>query len=324
MHCELIVPGLFAEASGTRAPALELLLARGRGAVHTGSGSLPVEAWLQAAFAVEGESLPAGALSLAGAGGEPGPGCWARADPVHLRLLRDRMIVVPAAAFALSRAEADALVEALNRHFGERLALQALEPGRWCARLDLQPGFQASAPLDAAGRDVDLALRAGGEAGKRCAALLNEAQMLLHAHPVNEAREARGELPINSLRLWGAGRAPRSAQCRWQSVAADDPAVRGAARLAGARHRPLPGTATEWFDRLPENGRHLALLDASQVALAELERRWFAPLLGALRAGRIGMVTLHVPDGAEEVSFETIRGDLRRFWRRAKPIEHYA
>jgi hypothetical protein len=36
------------------------------------------------------------------------------------------------------------------------------------------------------------------------------------------------------------------------------------------------------------------------------------------------MVTLHVPDGAEEVSFETIRGDLRRFWRRAKPIEHYA
>ena len=101
-------------------------------------------------------------------------------------------------------------------------------------------------------------------------------------------------------------------------------AVRGAARLAGARHRPLPGTATEWFDRLPENGRHLALLDASQVALAELERRWFAPLLGALRAGRIGMVTLHVPDGAEEVSFETIRGDLRRFWRRAKPIEHYA
>jgi hypothetical protein len=42
--------------------------------------------------------------------------------------------------------------------------------------------FQACAPLDAAGRDVDLAIRAGGEAGKRWAALLNEAQMLLHAH----------------------------------------------------------------------------------------------------------------------------------------------
>ena len=52
--------------------------------------------------------------------------------------------------------------------------------------------------------------------------------------------------------------------------------------------------------------------------------RFGRALLGALRAGRAGMVTLHVPDGAEEVSFETIRGDLRRFWRRAKPLEHYA
>jgi hypothetical protein len=35
-------------------------------------------------------------------------------------------------------------------------------------------------------------------------------------------------------------------------------------------------------------------------------------------------VTLHALDGAEEVSFETIRGDLRRFWRTKKPVEHYA
>jgi hypothetical protein len=55
-----------------------------------------------------------------------------------------------------------------------------------------------------------------------------------------------------------------------------------------------------------------------------LERNWFAPLLAALRAGRIGMVSLHVPDGAEGFSSETIRGDLRRFWRLAKSIEHYA
>jgi hypothetical protein len=335
MHCELIVPGLFAEASGTRAPALELLLARGRGAVHTGSGSLPVEAWLQAAFAVEGESLPAGALSLAGAGGEPGPGCWARADPVHLRLLRDRLIVVPAAAFALSRAEADALVEALNRHFGERLALQALEPGRWCARLDLQPGFQASAPLDAAGRDVDLALRAGGEAGKRCAALLNEAQMLLHAHPVNAAREARGEPAVNSLWLWGAGAAPRVPPSHWRSVSADDPIARGLARLSGARERTLPEGAAAWLRDAPPDGRHLVLLDALRAPLAlgqsaeyteridALEKRWFEPLLAALRAGRVGMVTVHVPDSLG-ASFETIRGDLRRFWRRPRALEKYA
>ena len=162
------------------------------------------------------------------------------------------------------------------------------------------------------------------EPPKAAAALINEAQMVLHAHPVNEAREARGDPAVNSLWPWGAGRLPASAHCSWHSVAADDPAVLGAARLAGARHRALPRSAAVWLERLPEEGRHLAALDALRTPLDALERDWFAPLLAALRAGRVGMLTLHVPDAAEAVSFETIRGDLRRFWRLAKPIERYA
>ena len=89
-------------------------------------------------------------------------------------------------------------------------------------------------------------------------------------------------------------------------------------------------------DLLPEDGRHLALLDRLRVPLAlaesgeyqeelaRLERDWFAPLLARLRQGRVGMVTIHVPDGAECVAYETIRGDLRRFWRRPKALQHYA
>jgi hypothetical protein len=167
-------------------------------------------------------------------------------------------------------------------------------------------------------------------------ALVNEAQMLLHAHPVNEAREARGEPPINSLWLWGAGRAPSVPAPRWRSVNADDPLVRGLARAGGVHHGPLPAGAQAWLERAPEDGRHLVVLDAlrAELALARtsecgalieaFERDWFAPLLAALRAGRIGMVTVHVPDGAESASYETIRGDLRRFWRRPRPLERYA
>jgi hypothetical protein len=61
-----------------------------------------------------------------------------------------------------------------------------------------------------------------------------------------------------------------------------------------------------------------------QVALDRLEQEWFEPLLAALRSGRIGMVSVHVPDAAYALSFETIRADLRRFWRLAKPLERYA
>ena len=294
MHCELAIAGLF-DASAERYAALELLLARGR---RRRGPARSLAAWISEAFGLGDGPLPAGALTLLGCGAEAGDALWARADPAHLRVMRDHVASAPDDAFAVQQTEAEALCAALSRHFAGQLDFHACEPRRWCARL------VSGGPLDDA--------------------LLNEVQMLLHAHPVNEAREARGELAINSLRLWGTGRAPRSAQCRWQSVAAADPAVRGAARLAGARHRPLPRAAREWLDQLPEDGRHLAMLDARQAPLAELERDWFAPLLAALRAGRAGMLTLHAVDGAEEVSFETIRGDLRRFWRIKKPIEHYA
>ncbi len=329
MHCELVVPGLFAGATDARAPALELLLARGRSAT---SQSQPLEAWLQHEFGLA--ALPAGALTLLAANRDPGDACWARADPVHLRLARDRLIVVPDAAFSLSRAEADALAEALNRHFAGVLALEVIDERHWCARLEEDLALDAPCALECAGRDVDLTARIGGEAGKRWSRLLNEAQMLLHAHPVNEAREAHGEPAVNSLWLWGAGRAPQAPKGRWQSVNGSDPLVLGLARAAGAQARPLPAAAEEWLARAPAEGRHLIVLEALRTPLAlgqaaeyrerlaALESGWFAPLLAALRAGRAGMLTVHVPDAA--ASFETVRGDLRRFWRRRRALQRYA
>jgi hypothetical protein len=331
MHCELIVPRLFAEPTGTRAPALELLLARGRGS----SGEpQDLESWLQDGFGLSDQPIAAGALTLAAANGNPGEACWARADPLHLRLVHERLIVVPGPGFALSREEADALCESLNRHFTGILALQVVDPLRWCARLEQDLPIDAASPLEVAGRDVDLSLPAG-EAGRRWHALLNEAQMLLHAHPVNEAREARGEPAVNSLWLWGVGRAPHASRGAWHSVSAADPVALGFARLAGARALALPDSASGWLEATAPDGRHLIVLDALRAPHAlghaaeyregveALEARWFAPLLAALRSGRLGMVTLRIPDAAG-AAFETIRGDLRRFWRRPRALERYA
>lgn len=310
MHCELVVPGLFGGGAAARFAALELLLARGR---RSAKAPRHLEAWIQEAFDLGEGPFPAGALTMLGEAG------WVRADPIHLRVLRDRVVVVPAEALELSAEEARALCDALNAQFPGR-DFTPVDPRRWCAR-----GAEAAEErpaLEAAGREPDVRL---------ASAFLTEVQMVLHAHPLNEAREARGEPPVNSVWFWGGGRAP-GASSRWQSVSADDPAILGAARLAGARHRALPRSATEWLEQLPGEGRHLAVLDALRAPLAlgenpdfeNLEKQWFAPLLAALRSGRIGMVTLHVPDGRGGVSFETIRGDLRRFWRLPKSIERYA
>lgn len=326
MHCELVLPGLFAAARGERLPCAELLLARGR---ESSDEPLALEQWLLRRFGVDGEACPAGALTLLAHGADPGSANWARADPVHLQLMRERMILVPAEAFGLSREEAGALCATLNAHFAGRLEVQAPEPHRWVARLSGGMALGCDGPLQMAGRDV--APRRAGDV------LTNELQMVLHEHPVNQAREARGEPPVNSVWLWGDGTSPRleddgAAPCH--SVAAAEPLALGLARLAGARGKVMPASAEAWLDRAPEEGRHLAVLDALRVPLAlgdenasrervhALEETWLAPLLSALRSGRIGMLTLRVPDAGTSV--EAIRSDLRRFWRRARPISRMA
>ena len=158
--------------------------------------------------------------------------------------------------------------------------------------------------------------------------------MALYQHAVNTAREARGDPVVNGVWLWGAGALPRR---RAGSLAIGQRrrirSRSGWRSLAGMRHRAPGAGAASWLERAPEEGRHLVQLDALRGAHAlgdaealaartlELEAQWFAPLLAALRAGRVGMLTVHVPDAG--ASFEIVRGDLRRFWRRPRPLASY-
>ena len=301
MHCELIVPALLGAPHEQRLPALELLLARGR---RTRSAPAGPADWLLEAFG----------------GGAPGDEVWMRADPVHLRADRDRLVLHPGTGFAIAREEAEALCAALNRHVEGLLNFFASRPNSWRAKSTIAEKLETPATLEAAGQDINAALPRGAGA-MRWHALLNEAQMVLHGHPVNEAREQRCEPAVNGVWLWGAARLPRAASGPWQSVSADDPVALELARLAQLSHGMLPGSAMNWLDRQPEEGRHLLVLDPRCDRMQRLEEFWFAPLLAALKRARIGMITLHAPESGR--SFETTRGDLRRFWRRGRPIHAY-
>ena len=138
---------------------------------------------------------------------------------------------------------------------------------------------------------------------------------VLHEHPANEGRE----LGVNGLWLWGAGELPAALRAPWRSIASDDPLARGIARAAGIEPLALPRGAPAWLAALPGEGRHLALPGALDAAMDEA---WFAPLLAALRSGRLGMLSLHAPEAG--LAVEAVRLDLRRFWRRARPLESHA
>jgi hypothetical protein len=319
MHCHLFAPGLFgAEAAiSGRLPAAETLIAKGR---RRSVAFESREAWLCERFGVARQrDWPVAPYGLLAEGGAPGDHYWLRADPVHLVVDRDRLVLAGPAP--LSREESDSLAAGLNAHFAGEIVLYPLRPERWYARLAAAPELATVPPSRALGASVEPNLPSGADA-QRFRTLVNEAQMLLHAHAVNAAREARGEAAVNSLWLWGGGVLAPAERPVLRQVLADDPLARGLAMATGVPAAPLPGDGARWLAHAPEDGVVLAVLD--HASAADLEREWLAPLLAALRESRIGMVTLHLPGQASALEVETVRADLRHFWRLRRPVAESA
>lgn len=97
------------------------------------------------------------------------------------------------------------------------------------ANLDV-PDF--ATPEQALGDDLYLHLPAGDQ-GRRWRVLLNEVQVLLNEHPLNKARERRGQSPINDVWLWGAGQLPASVHTSLAGVASRDDLLLALAQRSG-------------------------------------------------------------------------------------------
>ncbi|HKY01591.1 MAG TPA: regulator, partial [Burkholderiales bacterium] len=210
-----------------------------------------------------------------------------------------------------------------------------MQPHRWYVRLNEPPIIESTPLAEVRGKDIDPHLPRGPEA-MRWRGFLNEAQMLLHQHSVNEAREERGALPINSVWLWGEGSSAPPPTRPFQRVRGRSALAAGLALASGASAQARPEHASEWFKNTSAEGVELIVLDdllapacygdlhAWQSRLQQLERHWFAPALAALRDGRIGMLSIHSMGAGASFSVETTRQDLRYFWRRPKALNTYA
>ncbi len=203
-------------------PHLESLLAlltpAGRDEGDAFTFSPPHERALAAAWGWQGGdgTLPFAAQAAAADGIATGDAAWALLTPAHWQLGRDHVTLLDPAELDLDAAESRVLYDAVEDLFaseGFRVAWGAA--GRWYAARDDLQGF-ATASIDrVVGRGVDRWLREsarGGEAvGKSTTLSLvrrlqSEAQLVFYTQAVNEAREERGALPVNSFWLSGCGR----------------------------------------------------------------------------------------------------------------------
>jgi hypothetical protein len=340
MHCHLLIPSLFPPGAvtqqndplhGVKAPALQTLLAR---ATCVQAPHSEMESWLCESFGVaRQQDYPVAPLCLMADGVAPETHYWLRADPVHLGVERDQLVLSEASTFSLAQDEADALIATLNQHFAaDGLHFVAPRAQRWYLRLACSPVLTTHGLYQAAGHNVHALLPAGQEA-MRWRALLNEVQMLLFELPVNVAREARGIAPINSVWLSGGGVLPQDLPQPFDHVWAGDALARGLALAARIPGKNLPEDAAAWLKQAAP-GKHLLVLDALRPVacygdphawrgeLARLEEQWFAPLKQALQRGAITL-TLHASTPAGTLSFTLSRSKLWKLWQPVRPLTSY-
>ena len=273
--------------------------------------------------------MPVAPLTYRSDAGQAAKGYIMRADPVHLRADQSSLRLFDADTFPLTQEEADELVAAFNAFYaGHGLQLHALCPRRWYLSLATTPGITTTALSQVAGQDIN-AFLPQGEAAADWRQRLNEVQMLLHDHPVNVAREQRGEPAINSLWFWGGGLSPHTLQSRVARIATDHPLGLGLALQAGTPVMDVPAAARELLPLAGDGVTlliHDALASATRYgdvehwleALRELEKHWFDPLLAALRQGVLTSLEI---DPCGGTSFMINRRQQQYFWKRDRPFE---
>ncbi len=210
-----------------RLPQLESLLARMQTGATTGSDELSLNLPHEQVLATaRGWTLDDGRLPFAAAQAradglpvEQGGDGWGLLTPTHWQVGREQIVLRDPDDLALDEAESRALLQAVRPLFeSEGWSLFWGAPLRWYARHASLAGL-ATASLDRViGRAIDPWLP-DRQAARHVRRLQSEVQMLLHTHSLNEVREARGALKVNSFWLSGTGVTPK------HSAAHDEPEI---------------------------------------------------------------------------------------------------
>ena len=321
--------------TGLDVPAIEKMLARAKPA------SLPseidstgtLEEWLCRTFGIERQmDEPIAPITLMADGMQPGTGYWLRADPVHLQMQRTQLSLHP--DVPLNADEAAKLCASLNMYFAaEGLRFFSPHPQRWYLQMESVPGIVTRTLAQVAGRNVQSYLPTGQHA-LRWHKVFNEVQMLFFEHAVNQAREARGDLPINSIWLWGGGHAVEQLARPYMKVCGDSFLAGAFAQAAGIPYQISPGVIARCVDdnegdvlivweglRRPlQQGDLHAWRDSVQC----LEQSYIAPLWKALSNGHIKQLSLNVLNAGVPQRFLLTRCAVWKPWRLSKSLTRYS
>lgn len=340
MELTLVVPGLlrFEDKSyrelvvqAERIPALELIISRSQRLKTNGYN---LESSLGELFGLSEEltsSLPVAALSHYLKFGELNDNWYMRCDPVVMQPNRDHLLMLGNDMLEIGEQEAEKIISDINAMYHDQAwQLKMLSPLQWVLELHKNPEIQTNSLTAVLGKKVDEYLPTGKDA-KAWHALLNELQMFLHSHPVNQSRAANGLSTINSVWFWGEGQLPRninsSVATNWVQCWSYHTTTLALARLFNIPRVDCPANANTWLEYVATPGRHIVVIDALQScaldpfewwqALSDLNEQWLEPLITALQTNALSKLSLVTAGGR---AYELTPMLAKRWWKRIKPL----
>jgi hypothetical protein len=300
---DLVIPGLFnlpleefaPEFLVSNLPALNQLLSY--------SNTIPndqtdFESIIASSIGLTGrQTLPFAQAYVAGSGDmtadEPQRHLLCRT--IHLKADMHNALVIPLESNSVNQDDSSLILEDLQDFFSEDCELKPLHNGLWLMRLKhCEPSDCYPHYLSVIGRKANQFIEQSKQA-LPWYKLMNEMQMFMHQHPVNQNRLTTGLLPINSLWFWGAGEKPKFDENKTAWFCDDEELIRFA---EGSNIRRLP------LDRLTQmkSGENSVVIDLSllealksssgddlQAKLELLEKDIFKPAMTFFRSSRLSL-----------------------------------
>ncbi|MBL8360339.1 MAG: hypothetical protein JNN18_07585 [Rubrivivax sp.] len=165
---------------------------------NVSDGLVPTAAW-----AAADDGIASASAALAPEATERS--AFALLTPAHWHVGAEQLRMEDPAALQLDEAASRALLAVVAPLFtSEGFAVHWGAPERWYLEHPMLATVPTASLQRVVGRNIDAWL-GSGPALRLLRRLQNEVQMLLHEHPLNEARESRGRLPVNSVWISGTG-----------------------------------------------------------------------------------------------------------------------
>jgi hypothetical protein len=252
------------------------------------------EVALREAFEFIGVHFPYAALARSLVWSDAADAVWVNADPAFVVADAVTVRMLAIGQLGLTVEESSELAKPLKLLFGDAgFPLEVSPTGRWqlrCPKSTRLPIF--SAPSAVLGDDMARHLPSGDNE-RQWRHLLNEAQVILHNHPLNAARAQRGLSPANSVWFWGEGALPDWVRTSLTRVVSGDDPVVALARLA-----KVPHIDSGWNAEDPANRADTILLDLGSANDAQSVDVHLSNLDSALKRRYVTSLRIVSADGA--------------------------